>query len=58
MINQSMLDEFLELVQIPVHSKDERHICDVLKEKLSTLCLLYTSPSPRDRLISRMPSSA
>ena len=24
MINQSMLDEFLELVQIPVHSKDER----------------------------------
>ena len=22
------------------------------------LCLLYTSPSPRDRLLSRMPSSA
>ena len=21
-------------------------------------CLLYTSPSPRDRLLSRMPSSA
>ena len=25
---------------------------------LSTLCLLYTSPSPRDRQKSRMPSSA
>ena len=27
------------------------------KVKLTT-CLLYTSPSPRDRVISRMPSSA
>ena len=25
---------------------------------LETLCLLYTSPSPRDRTRSRMPSSA
>ena len=25
---------------------------------LHTLCLLYTSPSPRDGLLSRMPSSA
>ena len=25
---------------------------------LSYTCLLYTSPSPRDRLLSRMPSSA
>ena len=24
----------------------------------STVCLLYTSPSPRDGLLSRMPSSA
>ena len=26
--------------------------------KLSNSCLLYTSPSPRDGLLSRMPSSA
>ena len=26
--------------------------------KLFDGCLLYTSPSPRDRLLSRMPSSA
>ena len=24
----------------------------------TTICLLYTSPSPRDRIASRMPSSA
>ena len=27
-------------------------------EPVSHLCLLYTSPSPRDGLLSRMPSSA
>ena len=31
---------------------DEAHFFDI------TLCLLYTSPSPRDGLLSRMPSSA
>ena len=35
----------------------------MLRNKLSysqiyNICLLYTSPSPRDRLLSRMPSSA
>ena len=29
-----------------------------LKEKPLKGCLLYTSPSPRDGLLSRMPSSA
>ena len=28
------------------------------QDALSTTCLLYTSPSPRDGLLSRMPSSA
>ena len=27
-------------------------------EELDRICLLYTSPSPRDGLLSRMPSSA
>ena len=37
----------------------EEH-CDNLFQKLSAIkgCLLYTSPSPRDGLLSRMPSSA
>ena len=29
-----------------------------LKEAIRNTCLLYTSPSPRDRTRSRMPSSA
>ena len=29
-----------------------------LPEVINELCLLYTSPSPRDRQKSRMPSSA
>ena len=31
------------------------HISELSDEKI---CLLYTSPSPRDGLLSRMPSSA
>ena len=31
--------------------------CDY-KEQQDFICLLYTSPSPRDRSLSRMPSSA
>ena len=30
----------------------------IKKSAQSSLCLLYTSPSPRDGLLSRMPSSA
>ena len=30
----------------------------ILLNKLTNICLLYTSPSPRDGLLSRMPSSA
>ena len=30
----------------------------IIEKKQSTICLLYTSPSPRDKRQSRMPSSA
>ena len=38
----------------------ERQFTKLTKEisKLNNVCLLYTSPSPRDGLLSRMPSSA
>ena len=29
-----------------------------MRKNIKGLCLLYTSPSPRDGLLSRMPSSA
>src|SRR5664279_731339 len=35
-----------------------RNVHDITKADTSTTCLLYTSPSPRDGLLSRMPSSA
>ena len=34
------------------------HVITTTTEHNSVLCLLYTSPSPRDRTRSRMPSSA
>ena len=42
---------------------NQRSIAWAISEKLfeagaELACLLYTSPSPRDRQISRMPSSA
>ena len=41
-------------------SKDESQMSEVEKDEMWSLmcCLLYTSPSPRDRTRSRMPSSA
>ena len=33
-------------------------VCDVVMEDMPEFCLLYTSPSPRDATLSRMPSSA
>ncbi len=39
MTTNPMLEEFLELVQIPVQSRDERAICEVLKKKLSEIGL-------------------
>ena len=42
--------------------EDKAYYCEqqhtILLTKLSDTCLLYTSPSPRDGLLSRMPSSA
>ena len=40
-----------------VRSARSNHLL-VPSVRLSTVCLLYTSPSPRDRTRSRMPSSA
>ena len=37
---------------------EENHTVLVQKNSGEGICLLYTSPSPRDRTRSRMPSSA
>ena len=43
----------LILLDEPLEGLDQ-----VTRRKLHNDCLLYTSPSPRDRSVSRMPSSA
>ena len=50
-----------ELVLLDHPEPDARVLLDLLLEVLGeglVACLLYTSPSPRDRTRSRMPSSA
>ena len=37
---------------------DEFGTGQFFEDRASDICLLYTSPSPRDGLLSRMPSSA
>ena len=36
----------------------DSEVIDVMDIEQDKVCLLYTSPSPRDGLLSRMPSSA
>ena len=51
---------------IQSHSSFENKVASLIKEEADKAkisekfedCLLYTSPSPRDGLLSRMPSSA
>ena len=47
--------------EVEVRGMDEIDVdemCEVERLLIYCSCLLYTSPSPRDRSISRMPSSA
>ena len=46
-----------EMDEKPAHYKDGSiHVHQQVEKMMN--CLLYTSPSPRDRSLSRMPSSA
>ena len=51
------LDKTNKFVSIIVQAEDKLTKSVTLKE-IKNNCLLYTSPSPRDGLLSRMPSSA
>ena len=43
---------------VSLETSRELFEADLLKKSEQLPCLLYTSPSPRDGLLSRMPSSA
>ena len=53
-------NKLLRQISKPVNSvgKEEQKLMDDMLETMYDACLLYTSPSPRDGLLSRMPSSA
>ena len=42
----------------PMQRQQAQNLLDIGFDRYMNFCLLYTSPSPRDGLLSRMPSSA
>ena len=55
--NTNFLADGFEFISEVINSA-ERSFLDLLSALVPYACLLYTSPSPRDRTRSRMPSSA
>ena len=51
-IGNAMVDAIIPSNQ----SEIEKH--EINRDSMNLICLLYTSPSPRDFQVSRMPSSA
>ena len=53
-------DIMAQIYDIPSHRLENTNdmFNIILEHPMSHFCLLYTSPSPRDGLLSRMPSSA
>ena len=51
------VDETKDIHEVSLYV-DEHDLGRVEAEMRRIICLLYTSPSPRDGLLSRMPSSA
>ena len=46
------------IIEKPSFDVTDKNIIKIIDEENIYVCLLYTSPSPRDRQKSRMPSSA
>ena len=48
------------MTYLVIRARSDRGVTKKIKDTMMmlNLCLLYTSPSPRDGLLSRMPSSA
>ena len=54
---RNLTDDTIKYFKLGFSSNPKKNLYEFLKEQ-DFNCLLYTSPSPRDRSISRMPSSA
>ena len=58
-IDEQAIKQFAENAhQLGLNNKQAQGILEFYKNNMEGICLLYTSPSPRDRTRSRMPSSA
>ena len=55
---REQLDEAHQRAQEDGNVRRPRNVLDIGETVVLDTCLLYTSPSPRDGLLSRMPSSA
>ena len=57
-----VFDKWLDENNLPHRSADDilygENACKLTGNQKYWFCLLYTSPSPRDNTLSRMPSSA
>ena len=54
--DKPLIDLSQALPSYPPAAELRNHMAELVVDP--TICLLYTSPSPRDRSLSRMPSSA
>ena len=50
--------EIRYLTPLNIDTSVQKKYCRFKRSGIKYICLLYTSPSPRDRTRSRMPSSA
>ena len=50
--------EYANMYKIYGREEDDQFFADLTEFLIHDDCLLYTSPSPRDKTVSRMPSSA
>ena len=56
---EELIDDLRVINQPAGHLDDNESLVEaVIREVREETCLLYTSPSPRDATLSRMPSSA
>ena len=57
-VKEGLLKIINEGIEIYYTTNNSSQTPSEIKNKLEYFCLLYTSPSPRDKRQSRMPSSA
>ena len=58
-LSDTVIPNFIEVISyVEVNDLKNVNLNFSLSKCVHQICLLYTSPSPRDRISSRMPSSA